>query len=305
MRPNKSIPAALLIVVLGLHAQTKSAKRAGAVSASPNGALADMIARTRTTIVRIRVPFIPEPPRRYEERGTGFFINEQGNVVTARHVVKPPAAVGLRMNYIEIEFQLPQSSSQHEIHFSSMAELVAEDEENDIAVLSVRDNPLSHKDTGATAATLDSSRMREGAPVFTLGHPLGTKTIVATSGSIASAASWLFDPGDVMEARFRGFGDTYMIDMKALFGNSGGPVFSLESGAVVGVAIGTLEDYVRFADTGGLVLSAGRLMTFTPGYAAASPTSHLASLLSSHAIQFTNVRPVSDVGKDKPRGAPR
>lgn len=137
--------------------------------------------------------------------GTGVVIHPDGFIATAAHVVEEadPIAVELR-DGVMLE-----------------AEIVTLSRTEDLALLKVKDLPKNI----AVAPLGDSDLMKVGAPVFSIGTPLGlTHTLTAgvVSGLRQDEHQGLL-PGHVIQT-----------DAALNQGNSGGPLFN-EKGEVIGI----------------------------------------------------------------------
>lgn len=140
--------------------------------------------------------------------GTGFFIDEEGHIVTNQHVVAGGDSFVVVLS----------DGSQRE------AQLVGADVVSDLAVLVVEGDVPTFVSFG------DSSALLPGEPALAIGSALGTFSNTVTEG-IVSAVDRTY-PG------FQGGGAFYtnLIQHDAAInpGNSGGPLFNL-SGEVIGV----------------------------------------------------------------------
>ncbi len=141
-------------------------------------------------------------------RGTGFIIDDQGNIVTNWHVVN--------------------GGDQFEVIFadgtSRQASLVGSDQISDLAVVRIEG------DLPGTVPLGDSDILQPGQTVLAIGSPLGTFTNTVTEG-IVSALGRTF-PQQLAANSFY----TNLIQHDAAInpGNSGGPLFNL-AGEVIGV----------------------------------------------------------------------
>jgi len=145
------------------------------------------------------------PGQRPTAQGSGFFISEDGYLVTNNHVVDGGT-----------EFTIVTDDGS-ELN----AKLVGTDPRTDLAVLKV-DNANNRKFTYVAFA--DDSKVRVGDWVVAVGNPFGL------GGTVTSG---------IVSARGRDIGagpydDFIQIDAAVNRGNSGGPAFNL-SGEVVGV----------------------------------------------------------------------
>ena len=151
------------------------------------------------------------------ERGSGFFVTDNGLIGTARHVV---------VNGFDFTITLFDGTQMK-------ADLVFESASLDIAVLKARgDGPFTKVKVG------DSSTVRVGDPVFAIGNPLGLENTV-THGIISALDR------NVSDTPY----DNYMqTDTPLNPGNSGGPLFN-DKGEVIGINI---EIYTRGGGSNGL-----------------------------------------------------
>jgi 2-alkenal reductase len=140
--------------------------------------------------------------------GTGFFIDDQGHIVTNEHVVRGGG-----------DFVVTLADGE-----ARQAELVGTDPVSDLAVLRV------DGDVPAVARFGDSDALLPGETVLAIGSPLGAFTNTVTEGIVSAIGRT--DPG------FQGDDAVYtnLIQHDAAInpGNSGGPLFNL-AGEVVGV----------------------------------------------------------------------
>jgi putative serine protease PepD len=221
-------------------------------SVPPTKSLADMVDTVRNCVVRVEVNFPTGT-----SIGTGFLINTDGLVVTARHVIYPPG-MAQPPSKIRAEIRVPTiNSAQIKIVASwndFTSNVIAVDEAHDIAILKpthspfpeigVLRTPTQHITVKPSLAILDPHELRDGEPVFTSGYPLDLPILITTSGFMASSDAMEFDyPSGQIQ-------DIYWADMQANPGNSGGPFFSLVSGHVIGMVVAYRSTPVTFADSG-------------------------------------------------------
>lgn len=202
--------------------------------------------------------------------GSGFFVNDNGDVVTAFHVangVQEPSGgfiPGVRQviqlleaNGVDgiavIGVNLPDVETPRLRITSAVrlfpATLVAMDAEHDIAVFRATVNPFTNMDSllivpsvagipqaKAKFVKLDSRRLRDTEEIFACGFPFGEPGLVTTMGAIASSGKTAKLLTDASEA-FPWPVDVYWADLRINPGNSGGPVFRMKDHSVIGVAI--------------------------------------------------------------------
>ncbi|WP_295543442.1 trypsin-like peptidase domain-containing protein [uncultured Thiohalocapsa sp.] len=189
----------------------------------------------------VTAPAAPEGPAL---AGTGFFVNRQGHLLTNQHVVEDCSSLAV---------QLPGGQQP--------AALIAEDDANDLAVLSV-------DATQAAVAPLRRSNAELGETVLVAGYPLRglLGDINVTAGEVSATS------GVQRDRRY------LQISAPVQKGNSGGPLLDA-SGAVVGVVVAKLNAMTMANATGDLPQN----VNFAIKGALAR------SFLSIHAIPFTTV----------------
>ncbi len=150
----------------------------------------------------------PEQPTK-EWSGTGFAL-KNGYVVTNHHVIEGAKTItiqGVKGNF----------NSEY------TAEVVASDQNNDLAILKITDS--SFTGFGTLPYTITSNTSDVGEDIFVLGYPLTSTMgdeIKLTTGVISSKTGF---QGDV---------SMYQISAPIQPGNSGGPLFN-KKGNVIGV----------------------------------------------------------------------
>ena len=142
--------------------------------------------------------------------GTGFFISDNGYVLTNYHVVEYAAM------YNQPAKVITHDGNRYE------GLIVGYDAENDIAVLQVNATGLDYAPLG------NSDSIRVGDAVYAVGNPLGELQFSMTTGSV-SATDRLISTGDGAPAI-----NMFQIDAAVNDGNSGGPVYN-KNGQVIGV----------------------------------------------------------------------
>lgn len=192
--------------------------------------------------------------------GSGFFVSDDGHVITAKHVLDEIEnfAIDHReegRHYVGVGVAFPNvegNGIQRRGTFRSIAfETVATDDRNDLALIRVVRNPFKMSEYDRTSsqgqilspsvAVLDTLRPRDGTAIAVSGYPLDQASLVTTSGHVAS--SWAVDIKNQLIRDGAGdyeptdIADRYLADVQTNPGNSGGPAYSLDTGAVHGVLI--------------------------------------------------------------------
>ena len=143
-----------------------------------------------------------DEPQTTQGAGSGFFISQDGFIVTNNHVVATR----------------PRSRSRCRTAANCLARLIGRDAGTDLAVIKVEGNDFKYVSFEETA------QPRVGDWVIAIGNPFGLGG-TATAG-IVSAKARDIDPS--------GYNDYIQIDAAINRGNSGGPTFDIY-GRVIGV----------------------------------------------------------------------
>lgn len=153
-------------------------------------------------------------PRAVAGSGSGFIVSADGWVLTTAHVVDQAAEATVRL------------TDRREFR----AKILMVDTQSDVAVLRIDAAKLPAVRLG------DSSRVRAGEPVMTIGSPDGTGNTV-TAGIVSAIARTLPDGS--------GF-PFFQTDIAVNPDNSGGPVFN-RAGEVIGIAVQIYTGADRYA----------------------------------------------------------
>ncbi len=170
--------------------------------------------RVSPAVVTIRVTgegrdFLGAPFRQHGS-GSGFILDTEGHIVTALHVVSGAQRVDVILADGAV---FP-------------AELLGSDAGNDLAILTLQ-APTEKRRQLATVKLGDSSRLRVGETIVTIGNPFGLEGTL-TLGIISSLGRMRTGVGE------RLITDMIQIDAPMNPGNSGGPLLNLD-GEVIGI----------------------------------------------------------------------
>lgn len=208
--------------VLALPAGSKTEKTPNPAS----GDAAETIARVKPAVAVV-VAYVPA--EKAYAQGTGFAIAVDGLVVTNAHVVKGSAV---------IQVVFPDSGA----FFPAV--VAASDDDRDLAILRVNTTFKSWLRLG------DSDQLREGDDVALTGYPMALELLrngIRLYASTSKATVNAIRPGRMMVS-----GDQMpyiQIDAPVNPGNSGGPLYRVDTGQVVGVVQSKLA-YDQAQDTG-------------------------------------------------------
>ncbi len=163
--------------------------------------------------------------------GTGFVVAGGRHVITNMHVI-PKKIDFARKESIAVFSGRGKKAKAH------MAELVARDDDHDLALLEIQGQPLPALKIGS------SDRVREGEEYAFTGFPIGMVLGLypVTHRGIVSAVTPIVIPAtsakQLTAKQIRRMRNPYMVfqlDATAYPGNSGSPLYSPSSGRVFGV----------------------------------------------------------------------
>lgn len=149
--------------------------------------------------------------------GTGFFISEDGYVLTNYHVVE------YAVKYNSPAKVITYDGTQYE------ATVVGSDSDNDIAVLQVEATGLTHASLG------NSDSIHVGDEIYAVGNPLGELEFSMTTGSVSAMDRLISTQTDAPAINM------FQIDAAVNSGNSGGPVYDT-TGEVIGIVTAKYSD---------------------------------------------------------------
>lgn len=194
------------------------------------GPLADTIVEVKPSIVGVGTfQRTRSPPGQF--RGTGFVISDGLTIVTNAHVL-PQTLDSKQREFLAVFGREGQKN------IVRGAKIIASDDKHDIAILKISGNPLSAMRLG------ESKKVREGELYAFTGFPIGVVLGLhpVTHRGIVSAISPIVIPSHTSRQlnpqMIRRLGDPYdvfQLDATAYPGNSGSPLYELETGRVVGI----------------------------------------------------------------------
>ncbi len=172
-----------------------------ALGAEAERPVRDLVASLGEAVVQVRTP---------GGLGSGFFIHEDGYLITNFHVIENETKISIEV-YHQKDGQLERRSYKD-------VRIVAMNKFGDLALLKVEDQDAPKFKTVALG---DADALAQGDRVFAIGSPQGLERTV-TEGIVSTTARQVN-------------GDLYVQTTAQINpGNSGGPLFNL-AGAVVGV----------------------------------------------------------------------
>lgn len=194
--------------------------------------LVDTIKQLKSSIVAVGT-FKPTASPQFAFRGTGFAVGDGSMVVTNAHVL--PKSVDLEANE-SVAIAIPGDDGPGAS--GRKAQVIATSPEHDLALLKFFGPPLKPLNLAA------DDLVEEGERVAFTGFPIGSVLglIPVTHRGIVSAVTPIVIPGrnarELNPRNIRSLKDpfrVYQLDATAYPGNSGSPLYSPETGAVIGV----------------------------------------------------------------------
>ncbi len=199
-----------------------------AVSSEAN--LPDMLQRIKPGVLAVGT-FMPTRNPRAVFLGTGFVVGNGRQVITNAHVTGKELDTA-HMERLAVFYRRDRQEQMQ------LAELTTVDEQHDLALLTIGGDKLPALEIG------DSSRVREGELYAFTGYPIGMVLGLypVTHRSIIAAISPNAIP--VIASRQLNINmlkkletpyEVFQLDATAYPGNSGSPLYSMETGRVIGI----------------------------------------------------------------------
>jgi S1-C subfamily serine protease len=199
-------------------------------SAAAQSTLPELVRRAKPAVVLVGTYAETDNPR-FGFRGTGFAVGDGLTIVTNAHVLPPPEQAGK-----QLLVQVWQGGSNWQ---ARRAELLRANRPADLALLRIEGEPLP------TLPLAADEPPPEGSEVALLGFPIGGAlgfSHVVHRGTLAAitqmvppqARAQSLNAAAIRQLR-QGPMQILQLDAVAYPGNSGGPLFDIASGEVIGV----------------------------------------------------------------------
>jgi len=240
--------------------------------------------------------------------GTGFFVNSDGFVITAHHVIHfgqrlveqidadrkrltiglaQPNTERMRGNFTEVDF-----------------DVIDEDERHDLSLLKLKRNPFKGEVRSGIkigdreipllfgTPTLNPLRPLDGVSVGISGYPFESPFLVTNAGWIGT--SWAVNiqmiarPGAPPWFRDLDIADIYLADVEINPGNSGGPVFVIENASVIGLCVASRRSPVWDQHGNDAIIDDTKLF-YSSGLTIVVPTRYLLDLFKRNSVEWLEV----------------
>jgi S1-C subfamily serine protease len=299
----------------------QSRHRAGPADKTPKTlSLPEAINVIRESTVQINYLVTPEPGTFVRSEvgllGTGFEVSD-GYFITANHVVD---------DFNRLQVTVPHMKKSLGVGIASLNrtnvratfrtyEVVVVDVDpiHDLALLHQVGSrqaieTIEHLDISGPASSIGSQlpqyptlkpavlsigRPDDGEGIATSGYPLSEAVLLTTSGTVASSWAFFENQSNSPDARTgfakTSFEDRYLADLRVNHGNSGGPVYSIVTGAVIGVCKG-FEDADVETHAVPSISFEGKPLIYNSGVSWVIPARYAAALLDKNKVEWTPVK---------------
>ncbi len=173
-------------------------------------------------------------------RGTGFIVSEDGKFITNAHVYKQIPENELQ--YIVVKVPGKTDDKKLLYYDTYPIKLLQIDEENDVALIQI----VTDKKFETVDKMGNSDEIQEGDEVVYIGYPLATEMLQMGFGITMTTNRCL-----VSSIKRRGIDGSlhfFLVDTHTNNGSSGSPVFSTETGKVVGIASAKISSRIPTPD---------------------------------------------------------
>lgn len=195
--------------------------------------LPELVARAKPSVLLVGTFGALDSPR-FGFRGTGFVVGDGNHAITGAHVLPPDDS--LRGGERRLALMLYGADGQWSLR---EARVIASDSAHDVALMRFDGPPAAPLKLAAGPAA------PEGSDIALIGFPLGGAlgfSHITHRGTLAARTSIVLPASGpaglnaraVAQLR-RGAFEVLQLDATAYPGNSGGPLFDLASGEVIGV----------------------------------------------------------------------
>jgi len=234
--------------------------------------------------------------------GTGFLVDTEGHIITARHVIqegnKLVERISATRKQLNIGFSQENSENMRGNFVLVDFDIVDEDNRHDLILLKLRSNPfkgevhsmfmIDNKEWPLLfgMVTLNPNRPKDGVAIGVSGYPLNQTVLVTNAGWLATSwgyeqeilpvPNWFYEPN---------IADFYLADIQANPGNSGGPVYLIENATVIGVCVGILRTNAWDQD-GNIVTINHKEVYYSSGLTKVIPVRYLIELLVRHNVNW-------------------
>ena len=197
----------------------------------------NIIENNKNSVILLQIEIPQENNQnRISIRGTGFIISSNGRFITNAHVYKQIPENELQ--YLRVSLPFGDDDKKVKYYKSYPTQLLFIDEENDIALMEIINYD---RKSFIAESNLENNpdSVQEGDESIFIGYPLATDLLsmgfgitMTTNRCIISSIKRRLNDGSL---------HFFLIDTHTNNGSSGSPLFSIETGKVVGIVSGKIS----------------------------------------------------------------
>lgn len=248
--------------------------------------LEDLIRKIRLSIAQVSIGFGNQPPVGGPV-GTGFIVGSGRYLVTAKHVVdsvpinsqeaklyaglagvdEDRPDLQIRGAFLHVPLRLIGTDARNDI---ALLEIMMPPDATSVSVDMVEVDTAVKYSAGRTGPmALSGAPVLEGLDIAVSGFPLSAASLVTTRGIVAST----FAPYEPMDPDSP---ISYLCDVTAIYGNSGGPVYRTSDGSVIGLCRA-------------VKLAGGAATPHTVPLLVVTPVAHIVALMRGSGVEVQEV----------------
>lgn len=203
--------------------------------------LREMVSEVRQSVYAVLIEWHnPQPGQiKLQAVGTAFAVSSEGHFITANHVVnlnhnQPPGPALSANDKILLAQMQPDGRTAT---LSHPYQVLASSQLHDYALLHLATAPGKIQQY----LELDLGPRFEGEEVAICGYPLASSSLNPTNNSITLSLNIRVAAGIISSQRVDNNSKMLEVDFPILPGNSGGPLFSIRTGKVLGLSSATVS----------------------------------------------------------------
>lgn len=179
-------------------------------------------------LIDVQIP-VDNKQKKISIRGTGFMVSKDGKFITCAHVYNQINPEELKFLGVTVPSDTDENHIQHYNRYDRV-ELVDRDDKNDIVLMRI---VSSKNDFSFIDKFGKIEKTEEGDDLLFIGYPLATELLSSGFGITLTATKCIVS--SIKRRGIDGSLDFFIIDTHANNGSSGSPVFSSETGGVLGL----------------------------------------------------------------------